>query len=275
MKLNITTIQLLFFIVFAITPLRFAQQKSLVEAKLVVDSFSPRKDSIISIGVLINLKDDWHIYWRNPGDSGLPTDIRFALPNGGVASEIKFPTPKIFYADDIVNYGYSHQVLLISEISIPKSFSQKEISISAKLSSLICKDICKSFDTTLTLKISLSENYFAEKSISDLFYRTRELLPIKDYNIKISAVKKSNSISLLLDKYFATGIEIKSFNFYPYQEVIFKNKVNQVNNDLGKYLELVLEPEPFRSEEPKEVSGIILLNDNKSKSYEINIPIKD
>ena len=275
MKLNITTIQLLFFIVFAITSFSFAQQKSLVEAKLVVDSFSPQKDSIISIGVLINLKDDWHIYWRNPGDSGLPTDIEFTLPNGIVASEIKFPTPKIFYSEDIVNYGYDKEVLLISDLKVPQNYSEKEINISAKLTSLICKELCKAFDTTLTLKISLSENYLAEKSIFDLFYRTRELLPIKDYNIKISAVKKSNSISLLLDKYFATGIEIKSFNFYPYQEVIFKNKVNQVNNDLGKYLELVLEPEPFRSEEPKEVSGIILLNDDKSKSYEINIPIKD
>lgn len=275
MKLNITTIQLLFFIVFAITSFSFAQQKSLVEAKLVVDSFSPQKDSIISIGVLINLKDDWHIYWRNPGDSGLPTDIEFTLPNGIVASEIKFPTPKIFYSEDIVNYGYDKEVLLIADLKVPQNYSEKEINISAKLTSLICKELCKAFDTTLTLKISLSENYLAEKSIFDPFYRTRELLPIKDYNIKISAVKKSNSISLLLDKYFATGIEIKSFNFYPYQEVIFKNKVNQVNNDLGKYLELVLEPEPFRSEEPKEVSGIILLNDDKSKSYEINIPIKD
>ena len=60
MKLNITTIQLFVFIVLASTIYSFAQQKSLAEAKLVVDSYSPEMDSVISIGVLVNLKDDWH-----------------------------------------------------------------------------------------------------------------------------------------------------------------------------------------------------------------------
>jgi DsbC/DsbD-like thiol-disulfide interchange protein len=275
MKQNITTIKLLIFIVFSAAILTFAQQVSLVEAKLVADSFSPHKDSVISIGVLINLKDDWHIYWRNPGDSGLPTDIEFILPNEIVASEIKFPIPEIFSSDEIVNYGYSHQVLLISKISIPKDFKQKEISISAKLSSLICKDLCKVFDTTLTLKISLLENYSAEKSISNLFTKTRNLLPVKDHNIKISANNNLDLILLLVDKSFSSENEIKSFEFYPYQTGVFKNKVKHSNNDLEKYLELVLEPDQFRVEEPKEVKGIIILNDDNTKAYEINIPIKD
>ena len=275
MKLNITTLKILIFILFAATFEGSAQQKALAEAKLVVDSFSPKKDSIISIGVLINLKDDWHIYWRNPGDSGLPTDIEFTLPNGVVASEIKFPTPKIFSADEIINYGYDKEVLLISELTIPKNYSEQHLIITAKITSLICKDLCKAFDTTLTLKINLSENYFAEKNITDLFNKARGLHPIKNHNIKITAVKKSNSVSLLLDKNLASGSEIKSFKFYPYQEVIFKNKVNQTSNELENYLELILEDDPFRIENPKEVKGIIILNEDNTKAYKINIPIKD
>ena len=85
-----------------------AQQKSLAEVRLVADSYSPEKDSIISLGVLIDLQDDWHIYWRNPGDSGLPTDIELILPKGITASQIKFPIPKIFFFFLIVNFGYAH-----------------------------------------------------------------------------------------------------------------------------------------------------------------------
>ena len=274
MKLIIPTIQLL-FIVFATTFSSFAQQKSLAEAKLVVDSYSLKKDSVISIGVLINLKDDWHIYWRNPGDSGLPTELEYTLPKEFVASKIKFPTPKIFYSGEIINYGYSHQVLFISEISIPKNFNQKEISISARLSSLICKDLCKAFDTTLTIKLDLLKDYHPPKPISDLFDYTRNILPSVDKTIKVSAIKNSNSISLLIEKNVLSETEIKSFEFYPYEAGVFKNVVKQSNNTLGKYLELVLEPDPFRNVEPKEVNGIILLNDDILKSYEINIPIKD
>ena len=274
MKLMIPTIQLL-FIVFATTFSIFAQQKSLAEAKLVVDSFSPKKDSVISIGVLINLKDDWHIYWRNPGDSGLPIEVEYSLSKDFIVSEIKFPTPKIFYSDEIINYGYSGQVLFISEISIPENFNQKEISISARLSSLICKDLCKTFDTTLTIKLDLLDDYYPPKQISDLFDYTRNILPITEQNIKVTAIQNSNSISLLIDKKILSEIEINSFEFYPYQTGVFKNVIKQSNYTLGKYLELVLEPDPFRIEEPKEVNGIVILNDDQTKAYEINIQIKD
>lgn len=275
MKLNITTLKISVFILLAATFEGSAQQKALAEAKLVVDSFSPKKDSIISIGVLINLKDDWHIYWRNPGDSGLPTEVEYSLPKDFIVSEIKFPTPKIFYSDEIVNYGYSHQVLFISEISVPKDFNQKEISISARLSSLICKDLCKAFDTTLTITLELIKDSLPPKQISDLFDYTRNFLPTIDQNIKVTAIQNSNSVSLLIEKNVLSETEIKSFEFYPYKAGVFKNVAKQSNYTLGKYLELVLEPDPFRIEEPKEVNGIILLNDDNTKAYEINILIKD
>ena len=275
MKFNITTIQLLFFTVFATTFYSFAQQKSLAEAKLVVDTFLPQKDSTISIGILINLKDDWHIYWRNPGDSGLPTEVDFILPEEFKVSEIKFPTPEIFSSDEIVNYGYSHQVLLTSKISIPKNFIQKEISISAKLSALICKDLCKAFDTTLAIKLDLTKALYPTKLVSDEFDFTKSVIPKINSDIKISVTKISESVLLKLNKTIFQNLKVDSFVFYPYQAGVFKNKVKQTIKDTGNYFELVLEPDSFRVENPTHINGIIVVNDDHNKSYEINLPITD
>lgn len=275
MKLNITTIQFLFYVVLAAGFYSFAQEKSLAEAKLVIDSFSPHKDSIISIGVLINLKDDWHIYWRNPGDSGLPTEIDFTLPEGISVSEIKYPVPEIFYTEEIVDYGYSHQVLLIADLQIPKDYLQKEINISAKITSLICKEFCKSFSTTVTCKLNLSEDYKAEKNISDLFEKTKILLPVINHKLKLSAIKKTDQIFLKLDKDNTDISIVESLKFYPYQAGYFRNKINQENNISENGLELVLELDPFRTNDPAEVEGIILINNVQTEAYEINIPIKN
>lgn len=275
MKLNITTIQVLFFLVFATTFYSFAQQKSLAEAKLVVDTFLPQKDSTISIGILINLKNDWHIYWRNPGDSGLPTEVDFIVPEEFKVSEIKFPTPEIFSSDEIVNYGYSHQVLLMTDLCIPKNHNQKEIIISAKLTSLICKDLCKAFDTTLTIKLDLTKDFYPIKLVSDEFDFTKSVLPKINSNIKISATKISDSVLLNLNKTVSQNLKVNSFVFYPYQAGVFKNKVKQMIKDTGNYLELVLEPDPFRVENPIYINGIIVINDDHNKSYEINLPIID
>jgi thiol:disulfide interchange protein DsbD len=249
----------------------YAQQKSLAEAKLVVDSYSPEKDSIISIGLLINLQDEWHIYWRNPGDSGLPTDIEFSLPNGITASEIKFPIPKIFSSDEIVNYGYDHQVLLMSELFIPKDYTQKEIFISAKLTSLICKELCKAFDTIVTFRLNLSKDYLAEVNISNLFESTKNSLPQKNHNLKTSAISKSDSVYL---KVSCDGItNTNSLKFFSYEAGVFKNSITQNVTKKENYLELILEPDPFKVNNPTEVNGIIFLNVDHTKAYEINLPI--
>ena len=271
MKLNITTIQLFVFIVLASTIYSFAQQKSLAEARLVVDSFSPKKDSVISIGVLISLKDDWHIYWRNPGDSGIATDIEFNLPNGITASDIKFPVPEIFAADEIINYGYSHQVLLMSELFIPNDYQKKEISITAKLTSLICKDLCKAFDTTVTINLDISKSYLAEINISDLFKSNINSLPQKNHRIKTSVTSKSDSVYLRI-----IGDEVNNANsvrFLPYEPGMFRNSINQNTIKKENHLELIIELDPFRVKDPTEVNGIIILNDVHTKAYEIKIPI--
>jgi thiol:disulfide interchange protein DsbD len=275
MKKNITTIQTLFLLILIAQVFTFAQQKSLAEARLVVDSFSRDKDSVISIGVLINLKDDWHIYWRNPGDSGLPTEVEFIIPEDFTISEIKFPTPKIFYSDEIVNYGYAHQVLLIADLNIPKNYRPKEINISAKLTSLICKDLCKSFDTTLTLVLDLSKDFYPAKLISDLFNYTKSIMPVINPNIKIFATKISDSVSLKLNLNAVENLRTKSFEFYPFKAGVFKNMAKRTNRIYEKYIELELEPDPFRVENPTYINGIIVINNDHNKSYEIHLPITD
>ena len=255
-----------------------AQQKSFAEARLVVNSFNTEKDSIISLGVLINLQDDWHIYWRNPGDSGLPTDIELILPNGITASEIQFPIPIIFASDEIVNFGYAHQVLFLFDLKIPKDFKTKELIISAKINSLICKELCKAFDTTATITLDLSKDFIAGKTISSLFESTEKMLPMQNQNLDIIAETRSNYTYL---KIFVNENEkqiIKNIQFYPYEAGVFKNSVKQNITQKGNYFEIVLEPDQFRTKDPALVDGLIIIEEIigknlSTKAYEIAVPI--
>lgn len=279
MKYNYTTIycSLLFVLVFFLH-YTSAQQKSLAEARLVANSFSSEKDSIISLGVLINLQDDWHIYWRNPGDSGLPTDIEIILPNGIAASEIKFPIPKIFASDEIVNYGYEQQVLFLFDVNVPRDFKSKELTISAKITSLICKELCKVFDTTVTITLDLSKDFIADENISSLFELTEKMLPKQNQNLNIIAELKANKTYL---KVFVDENEKQSINsiqFYPYKEGVFRNSAKQNIMQKENYFEIMLEPDQFRIKDPALVKGIIIIeeiieNNLSKKVYEIEVPI--
>ncbi|MBC7940485.1 MAG: protein-disulfide reductase, partial [Chitinophagaceae bacterium] len=44
------------------------------------------------LGLKIDHQPHWHTYWKNPGDSGLPTALEWTLPAGVTAGEIAWPT---------------------------------------------------------------------------------------------------------------------------------------------------------------------------------------
>ena len=65
-------------------------------------------------------EDGWHIYWKNPGDSGLPPEVKWEqLPEGVEAGDFKWPAPHAIPLATLMNYGYEHQVVFPMEFKVP------------------------------------------------------------------------------------------------------------------------------------------------------------
>src|SRR5437016_3563708 len=71
------------------------------------------------LGIRFQLRDKWHIYWRNPGDSGEPPSVRWHLPDGVRADDIEWPMPKRIPVGPLVSYGYEGDVVLPVRLRIP------------------------------------------------------------------------------------------------------------------------------------------------------------
>ncbi len=56
---------------------------------------SIRPGAALQVGLLFRLEPGWHIYWKNPGDSGQPPRLKWELPAGLTAGEIEWPSPKL------------------------------------------------------------------------------------------------------------------------------------------------------------------------------------
>lgn len=77
----------------------------------------------------------WHTYWINPGDAGLPTEIK---PDGFQIKEYPWPIPKRFIErGDILAYGYDGVTTRFFEIPDKKNGDLKIQSIW-----LACKHVC-------------------------------------------------------------------------------------------------------------------------------------
>ena len=94
------------------------------------------------LGLRIDHQPRWHTYWKNPGDSGLPTTLKWTLPAGVAAGDIQWPTPGRLPIGPLMNYGYDGTLLLPVAVTVPAGFDAESLSIQLRADWLVCKDVC-------------------------------------------------------------------------------------------------------------------------------------
>ena len=98
------------------------------------------------VGLQLTHQPEWHTYWKNSGDSGLPTALQWTLPPGVMAGDIAWPLPKKIPIGDLANYGYDGTVLLPVPLTITPDFKPSllgsDIEIKLKANWLVCRREC-------------------------------------------------------------------------------------------------------------------------------------
>ena len=122
------------FTLLSAEPARAQQQdgKVLVSSSLISDVNSIQAGQKFRIGVLYRIEPGWHIYWKNPGDAGIPTKIAWQLPEGFKVHDLQWPIPtRQKEPGDLEVFAYSSEVLLFAEVEAPQSLRNEPIEIQA------------------------------------------------------------------------------------------------------------------------------------------------
>ena len=151
----------------------------LVHATLLADVDSVKPGKPFTLGVLLKITPGWHIYWKNPGDSGLPTRVKWNLREGFSAGELKFPIPTHFeLPGDIAGYGYHDEVLLTATITPPNSLETgKKLTLGADVAWLVCEKVCLPGKATAMIELPVGAE--AKPANKDVFEKWTARLPIK------------------------------------------------------------------------------------------------
>ena len=56
-----------------------------VEAQLVSDVKSAQPGKPVLVGLKLRMIPDWHTYWKNPGDAGVPAELELTVTPEGMA----------------------------------------------------------------------------------------------------------------------------------------------------------------------------------------------
>ncbi len=109
------------------------------------------------VGLQIRHQPQWHTYWKNPGDSGLPTTLAWTLPAGVSAGEIAWPVPRKLPLGNLANYGYEGTVLLPVPLTITPAFQPSllapDLEVRLQANWLVCRKECIPEEGTFTLRL--------------------------------------------------------------------------------------------------------------------------
>lgn len=131
-----------------------------VRTELIADVKEIKPGDNFRIGIRFEIEPNWHISWKNPGDSGLPTSASFSFPEGFTVGELEWPIPMVFrQPGGIVDYGYKGSILLFAEVKSPlKLYKATTININADVSWTSCSEICIPGKATLDLELPLTDS---------------------------------------------------------------------------------------------------------------------
>lgn len=84
-----------------------------------------------------------HLYWQNPGESGLPTSVEFLAPPELRPGLTQYPGPERFTGEGgTTSYGYTGHVALLTEVIVLATPSEP-LELVAEASWLACREVCK------------------------------------------------------------------------------------------------------------------------------------
>lgn len=160
----------------------------------------------------------WHTYWENPGDSGLPTRIRWTLPDGVTASEIAWPYPKRLPIGPLVNFGYEGETWLLTEIAVPNDDGNLSdtIEIAADVSYLVCREECIPGKATLQLALPVATTTSPDPSLSTGFAAARQRIPDARNDLNGTIAERDGAFEVVL-----TGPLPSRFDLFPVTESVF------------------------------------------------------
>ena len=185
-----------------------------IEVEMIPATTSVEAGGTLTLALRLTADEHWHTYWKNPGDSGLATQIDWTLPEGFEAGPIQWPAPARIDVGPLANYGYDGEVLLLTDIRVPAD-APGLIPIRAKASWLVCEEICIPGDANFTLMLAAGPAT-PDPQWAERIEQTRAALPRVFPELDVRAQLAGDEWVLTLPKGAAPGLN--SLAFFPDEE---------------------------------------------------------
>lgn len=164
----------------------------------------------------IHTKPGWHVYWQNPGDSGMAPQLQWDLPKGFTAEPIRWLPPKRFQVAKLMNYGYEGDAYFLVKMKNQANAAAGEQILRTQANWLICNEDCVPESASLQLRVNLADDCVISDDNGEISAALDRLSAIG--TLKGSGSFNERKISLRIPKAKLNQGKIESMYFFPREE---------------------------------------------------------
>lgn len=207
------------------------------------------------------LREGWHVYWKNPGDSGLPLALNWILPAGFVAGETLYPAPERIPVGPFANYGFHGRPAFLIPLTAPENAKPgSTVEIGLKATWLICEEICVPEEGAFSLSLPVAADPPLDPEGGVRARLARSALPKKIDGAGRYAI---NNETLIFEIAAPGGPDADAY-FFPDTDGILEPSETQRVSATGERLRIEV-PRGRSAEAAGEISGVLALGANDAR----------
>lgn len=260
------------FAAFALFSAAFAQTGEAVRtghatSRLIAEESAAVPGETLWVALAQELDEGWHVYWKNPGDSGLPLYLNWSLPAGYEAGEIGYPLPHRLPLGPLTNFGHEGSPTFLVPIDVPASAEPGTTATFDVVAEwLICLDVCIPESAQLSLTIPVAESASEIPGQTGRIQAAKSALP-RDLGLDARFADTGDGIALRIE-----GAPAGEAFFYPAVGGMVEPSAPQPAARENGTLFIGLAPGiDYQVEPPAELEGVIVFDmDGQEVGVEID-----
>lgn len=219
------------------------------------------------LGLRITHQPEWHTYWKNPGDSGLPTQLQWNLPAGLDVGEIAWPTPKKIPIGNLANYGFEGTVLLPVPVTVTPAFRPSSVlgagqmDIRLRATWLVCRTECIPEEGEFRLQVPVQSSTALHQSAFEAAWaaQPQDLPAAQGSVVPVVASSQTQALMRLNVQGLPASVQGQTLRFFPEQAELIETAAAWKQAWDGSTWTAEVPLARFRSISPQQVPVVLAL----------------
>jgi thiol:disulfide interchange protein DsbD len=244
------------------------------QARLLLADEAAKPGSTVLAGIELRMEPGWHTYWKNPGDSGSATEVKWQLPAGVKTGTMQWPVPRKMPESNLTTYVYEDRVVLLLPLTLSKDLPAGPLNLKASLTWLECKTSCIPGQQDVQAGLTIGSESKPSKD-AELLRAWQEKMPKPGDNLNARASWEvggnDNSRKALIE----WSSPAKEADFFPDISDAYEvqSATERLAGDPGT-VRLRKEVKKLARDWPKSLPGLLIEGSGKDQAgYEANLPL--